>query len=273
MNVKMMKNRGKVELIIDGVAYQKMMCYTNSVKTEIGWLGTATRENGMFTIHDVFLLEQEVHGTTAELTTDGISKLLYEELATKENYDFILENMKVWGHSHNVMPVYPSFQDDKQMEIFEDGGYDFVIRLITNYAGEIGVTIYDYKSGFIYEDISWSVKYNDLTEGYIKQAKEKIEYYKKLIQNLEEKSLINEEQIKMEVKEKVKEKKFEFKFSKCKKNKKDKWYGETYDTRYDAYYDYTYDPYQRMEEYIDYDKALEEGAIDIDEDGVITWLD
>jgi hypothetical protein len=77
----------------------------------------------------------------------------------------------------------------------------------------------------------------------------------------------------LEIKEKVKEKKFEFKFSKCKKNKKDKWYGETYDTRYDAYYDYTYDPYQRMEEYIDYDKALDEGAIDIDEDGVITWLD
>ncbi len=283
MNVRMMKNKGKVEVIIKDIAYQKMMCYTNSVKTEIGWLGTATRDEGMFTIHDVFLLEQEVHGATAELTTEGISKLLYDELSIRKDYDFLLENMKVWGHSHNVMPVSPSSQDEKQMEMFEDGGYDFVIRLITNYHGEIGVTIYDYKTGFIYDEVKWSVKYSEFAEENMKSVSEKIEYYTLLLNSLKNTSLIDEEEIKREVKAKVREKKYNFNTFNTKKHKNYKDKSKKYDYESDErdFYDimneyedesYYYDPYIGMEKYVDYDKALEEGAIDIDEEGRITWL-
>lgn len=204
MNIKEMKNRKNRPMVrIMDVAYQKMMCYTNSVKTEIGWLGTATRDGKDFLIHDSFLLTQEVHGTTAELTTEGISSLIYEELSVRDDFEFILDNMKVWGHSHNVMGVTPSGQDEKQMEIFEDGGYDFIIRLITNHKGEIGVTIYDYENGLIYENMSWDIKFSEEIGTQIESAYRQLAYYQALVDTLENTSLIDEETIQEEIKTKV----------------------------------------------------------------------
>lgn len=272
MKIQAMKNRKFVGLKIEDIAYQKMMCYTNSVKTEIGWLGTATREGSIFTIHDVFLLNQEVHGATAELTTDGISKLLYDELSVRKDYTSLLSNMKVWGHSHNTMTVDPSKQDEMQMEIFEDGGYDFMIRLITNHEGEIGVTIYDYVTGIIYNDVDWHVVYDENIYSTLKSAEKQLNYYQNLVERIKYNSKINEDEIKKEIKEKVKEKKVGYAWS-GKKKTKDEHYRDWREQMDYIEEDYFYNPYSKIDDYIDYEKAIDDGLVDINEEGDVVWID
>lgn len=124
-------------------AFDKMRLYVDLCEDEIGWLGYVEKlkdEQG-YVVTDVFLLDQEVHGTTTELSPDAIVKY-YNELddGGRENF---LNKCKIWGHSHVNMSPSPSGQDDSQgLELSKDAD-DFYIRLITNKKGEYNITFYD----------------------------------------------------------------------------------------------------------------------------------
>lgn len=142
------------EVLINPNALVKMQLYVDGCTDEIGWLGTARRNDNIYIIDDVFLFEQEVHGATTEINPEGLSKFAEELLQKPEGMD-IWNNMKVWGHSHVNMSTSPSGQDDKQMETFSQNGHDWFIRIIANKNGSLRIDLYDYKLGLIYNELPW----------------------------------------------------------------------------------------------------------------------
>lgn len=124
-------------------AYDKMRLYVELCPDEIGWLGYVDKlKDGQgYLITDVFLVDQEVHGATTELSPDAIVEY-YNDLDEAGREEF-LNKCKIWGHSHVNMAPNPSGQDDAQgLELSKDVD-DFYIRLITNKKNEYHITFYD----------------------------------------------------------------------------------------------------------------------------------
>lgn len=145
---------------ISETALNKMAIYVDEApgQDEIGWLGTAYRENNEFFIEDVFLFKQEVHGTTTEITTEGLNDFAQELLMLPNGVD-IWNNIKMWGHSHVNMGISPSGQDNSQMEAFSNIGHDFFIRLICNKKGELAVDVYLYDEGLEFHNAPWVIQH------------------------------------------------------------------------------------------------------------------
>ena len=124
-------------------AYDKMRLYVELCQDEIGWLGYVEKlkDGTGYMVTDVFLLDQEVHATTTELSPTAIIDY-YNEL-DEEGRENFLKKCKLWGHSHVNMPPSPSGQDDTQGEELSKDVDDFYIRLITNKKGEYNITFYD----------------------------------------------------------------------------------------------------------------------------------
>lgn len=159
-------------VIISKEALIKMQLYVEGCPNEIGWLGTATKNNdNVFFIDDVFLFEQDVHSTTTEITPEGLSSFA-EELLQQPNGVEIWNNIKVWGHSHVNMSTFSSTQDDKQMETFSEGGHPWFLRIIANKKGDITIDLYDYEHGIIYSNLSWWEEVSDAEREIEKQITE-----------------------------------------------------------------------------------------------------
>ena len=149
------------KILISKEALIKMSIYVDECSDEIGWLGTAYKqEDGSIFIHDVYLFEQDVHSTTTEITPEGLTKFA-EELLNQENGIEIWNNLKVWGHSHVNMTPTPSGQDNKQMVTFADGGHDWFIRIIANKKDEMRVDLYNFDEGIIYNNLPWAEVVSD----------------------------------------------------------------------------------------------------------------
>ena len=134
-------------IILTRLAYNKMKTYVKHSSNEIGWLGSVKREDNIFTITDVYLLEQEVNGSTCELSPDAIANLYIER-----DEQGLPNDIKFWGHSHVNMSVCPSSQDDTQfMEFYENN--DFFIRLIMNKRDEFNVALLDKSTELLYTGI------------------------------------------------------------------------------------------------------------------------
>lgn len=181
-------------------ALMKMKIYTKEVNDEVGWLGTVRKiDERLYMVDDVFLFHQNVHGTTTEITPEGLSEFA-EEILKEENGIEKWNNMKLWGHSHVNMGVSPSDQDEKQFEELKKNA-DFFLRVITNKKGDIKVDVFE--GNFIYLNVDiqeeTSVEKQRLYE-LIFQAENQI---KEIDENMEN---TYTELIKSEIKDKVKEK-------------------------------------------------------------------
>ncbi len=124
-------------------AFDKMRLYVELCPEEIGWLGYVKEldNDAGYMVTDVFLLEQEVHATTTELSPTAIMNH-YNSL-DEEGREKFLNSCKLWGHSHVNMAPSPSGQDETQGKELSQDVDDYYIRLITNKRGEYNVTFYD----------------------------------------------------------------------------------------------------------------------------------
>ena len=146
-------------------AIGKMKEYVDGCSDEIGWLGEVIKDEvGNYIIKDVHLFKQQVHSTTCEITTEGLTEFANEILMQPSGMDK-WNDIKCWFHSHVNMGVTPSGQDNLQMNVFKDCGHDFFIRGIANKKGEMEFTLYNYTDGLIYKNVRWAIFYNN-TEIY-----------------------------------------------------------------------------------------------------------
>lgn len=176
-------------------AILKMKLYTKEVNDEVGWLGTVNKIGNNYYVSDVFLFEQDVHGTTTEITPEGLTTFA-EEILQEEDGVEKWNNMKLWGHSHVNMGVFASSQDDKQIKELK-ANTDFFIRVIMNKKDEIKIDIVD--DDVIVENADFAeINNHDVTNllKLIEEAKAQIEEIK----------LKREEELAVEVKKEVKEK-------------------------------------------------------------------
>lgn len=195
-------------VIISDVAARKMRVYMEEMSDEIGWLGSTKREGNNITITDVMLFRQEVHGTTTEITPEGLEEFAMELLQQPDGTD-IWNSLKMWGHSHVHMNVSPSGQDDLQMEDFEKIGHDYFVRLIANKKGEIGVDVYEYAKGLEFHNVKWIIEEKEAGELF--DLKLKMLELEQQMEELLVKEFLQEEQevevirtaIQSEIKEKV----------------------------------------------------------------------
>lgn len=143
----------------------KMRKYTDVCPNEIGWFGVVQKETketqDLYLVQDVYLFDQRVHATTTEITPDGIAKFCDKVLSTKESEEAlaIINNLRLWGHSHVNMDTSPSGQDDKQMLEFAENNCDYFIRVITNKRGKLRVDVFDNVSNLKFLDIKWEIAY------------------------------------------------------------------------------------------------------------------
>lgn len=144
------------------IALDKMALYVQGCNKEIGWLGKVQREDMAFIIHDVYLFKQQVHATTCEISPEGLSDFAMEVLTTDpENGMDIVNNLRLWGHSHVNMGVSPSGQDNTQVEGFKENN-PFFVRVIANKSGEMEFAIYDFENAITYKNVKWrEYRYNE----------------------------------------------------------------------------------------------------------------
>lgn len=184
-------------------ALAKMFVYVDECNDEVGWLGTVKQINEKYyIIDDVFLFDQEVHGTTTEITPEGLAEFA-EELLQREDGLEIWNNLKMWGHSHVNMSVTPSGQDDKQMKDFAEIGHDWFIRLICNKKGDMKLDFFHYKLGIAFLDVPWEEVVSEEEEA----IQEEIFRLQELLEQAKEKRVeLYKEPIKEEMKTKVRKK-------------------------------------------------------------------
>lgn len=234
-------------MLITKKAINKMKIYIDECDKEISWLGTVENSDNIYLIKDVMLFEQEVSSVTTDIDETDLNNFAHnkiEELGD-EGVDF-LNSIKMWGHSHVNMSTFASGTDDESMEIFEDGGHDFYIRLIGNKKGSLKLDLFHYEKGIVYENLDFDVIVSEEERSYI-QA---IEAMQRDLEILREKEVAEmEEDIKAEIKLKVKKKSYIKSYTNTKaKTTSISSYKDSKYSAYDEYEDYAYygltSPYQ-----------------------------
>lgn len=143
------------------LALDKMALYVQQCDKEIGWLGRVQRQDKAFIIHDVYLFKQEVNATTCEISPEGLSDFVGEVILQEGGME-IVNNLRLWGHSHVNMGVSPSSQDETQVQSFKEGN-PFFVRVIANKSGEMEFCIYDFENAITYKNVKWREwRFNEL---------------------------------------------------------------------------------------------------------------
>lgn len=156
MNIKTRKNNNNFPMIFFTLSvWHQISAIVNKCALEVGWMGAVKREGNHYTIHHIWVPEQEVTSVTTEMTDEGMAKVGFE--CHKMFGD--IQAMRYWGHSHVNMAVNPSGTDDKQMEEFMDNGAEFYIRSIHNKKGEVRLDLYDNQQGLEYHNLTPHILY------------------------------------------------------------------------------------------------------------------
>ena len=175
---------------IDYDALLKMNAYVENCETEVGWLGRVEVVHGILFITEVYLFEQEVNGTTTEISPDGLQDFA-EELMSEPDGMKKWNEIRLWGHSHVNMSTHPSYQDDEQMLEFVKTGHSFFLRLIANKKGEVRIDYYDFDKKICYQNAEWEISYPAEIMEYLRQMQELEERFNefrdRLIESIQEK--------------------------------------------------------------------------------------
>lgn len=169
----------KAKLNISPKAYLKMQALIASSPKEVGWHGTAYRDDedeNIYRIDDIMVYPQMVDGTN--VNTDEQEYYVWNMSLDNETAN----NLRFHGHSHVNMGVFASSVDlQHQKEILGMMDDDmFYIFMIMNKRGEINTKIYDLKKNLLFEsdDVTVGVAQDDLN------IPEFLENSKKLVKDI-----------------------------------------------------------------------------------------
>lgn len=118
---------------------------------EVGWLGLVEKhpEKMEFTITEIFVPEQEVHGSETDISAETMGKLAHQLIEQDKD----VGQLYYWGHSHVNMGVSPSAQDEQQVAEYLEHCRWF-IRGIYNKAGLNKVDVYDAQRGIVFQCVT-----------------------------------------------------------------------------------------------------------------------
>ena len=145
------------------LARLKMYQLVNGTDSEIGWHGTVTKVDNVYTIEDIILYPQFVTGSTVTTDEEGYANFIMGL------DDETFNKLRMQGHSHVNMGVTPSGVDDtyyeKVLQNLTDG--DHYIFMIMNKKAELNIWVYDFSQNIIFEkeDVKFNVSLGDETLG------------------------------------------------------------------------------------------------------------
>lgn len=150
-------NAGIPRVLISRPAYNDMYVLVDEVSDEVGWVGVVEKIGRDYLIKEIFLLEQESHAATCEISAEGIVNWATEMMSSRPDGVDVVNSLRFWGHSHVNMGVSPSTQDDDQMKVFAESCNDYFIRGILNKNGVMEFTLYLYEAGIEIHDVEWDI--------------------------------------------------------------------------------------------------------------------
>lgn len=111
-------HRYNVQLNIPVDIYEKIMFWVNMSDYEVSWWGLLDyeKDTNIFTVKEVFLLEQEVSRAETEISATAMHKIMFE---TRDSP----YKLRWWGHSHANMDVFWSGTDVETMMVNSQGGW------------------------------------------------------------------------------------------------------------------------------------------------------
>jgi hypothetical protein len=159
----------KYKLKVPWEHYQRLQAYTNEVDTEIGGLCRIDLEKDVFTVAEVFLLEQTASKGECELSSKGIDTL-YRELL---NEDKDVDNLYGWWHSHGTMDAFFSKTDTDTMDEWPG---DWIVAICINKNRKVVGRLQVQKPVTLYLDLEVEIEQPTLDniEEIKKEIKEKV---------------------------------------------------------------------------------------------------
>lgn len=153
MKIRTIENM-KVEpnVYITEDAYREMRGLVDNCDVEIGWLGLSKKDGNRFVIYGVETCKQKCTGCHTELDENAMHDI-YEKYKDKPD---LLNDVRVWGHSHVDMEPTPSAQDDETFEEYYST-CDYFIMLIMNKKNKYTLHIADRSTGLVYEDLEFTI--------------------------------------------------------------------------------------------------------------------
>ncbi|OGE75418.1 MAG: hypothetical protein A3K05_00145 [Candidatus Doudnabacteria bacterium RIFCSPHIGHO2_01_48_18] len=137
-------------------AFQDNSHLVDICPAEVGWMGHVRRVGNDFLIHRIFLVEQEVSGSTCELDSEALAGYAVSCLSEPDGEE-LFNSIRFWGHSHANMGTSPSGQDESQLHDLANRGGDFFLRGIFNKLGRAEFTIALPSAGIWLRDAEWQV--------------------------------------------------------------------------------------------------------------------
>ncbi len=123
----------KLKTVIPEHLYEKIMFFVNKSPIEISMMARVKIEKDVFTLTQVYLLEQENTAVTTDINAAALAKLMYE---TRADEGFL----NCWIHSHVNMGVGWSATDRATMEEFGTNG--FLLSLVFNKKEEVNCSYF-----------------------------------------------------------------------------------------------------------------------------------
>lgn len=122
------RTTSNLKVVLTSKALAKIIGYFTSEDYEVSGFGTLTVEGGTrLVIDDIYFPEQEGSGSSTEISSMSLSKLINEFVDNGEPEK--VDRLKVWIHTHPSFGTTPSTTDDNTIE---ESTIDFSVALVVN---------------------------------------------------------------------------------------------------------------------------------------------
>lgn len=147
----------KACVYFEPTAWTKMLLLLSNFDKEVAWHGVASRLDGdehEYVISDIVVYPQEVTGTNVEM-----DEVKYTQWLIENDGDERFNNLRMQGHSHVNMSVFPSGVDLQHQEdiLAQVGDDSFYIFMIYNKRLEHNIKIYDMRKNLMFDNADITV--------------------------------------------------------------------------------------------------------------------
>lgn len=143
------------EIMFTPEAFIKMANLVATNSKEVAWHGLIAKQEHIYVIYDILVYPQKIAATTVDADETEYTQWLMR------HHEYI-PDIRMQGHSHVNMNVFPSSTDTKYYGELLNQVEDYYIFIIMNKTWDIYIRFYDVENGIMYTDLPIEVLHMDL---------------------------------------------------------------------------------------------------------------